>query len=102
MRALVHHACGDTCLEEVPDRVLQDDTDAVVRVDASTTCGTDLHLPNGDVTTIGPGGAGSPANACVDAHRSVTHHVRQDQVLEAHDTFGRAAATGALAVVVGR
>ena len=30
--------------EEVPDPTLQDDTDAVVRVDAVTICGTDLHI----------------------------------------------------------
>jgi alcohol dehydrogenase len=39
----------------MPDPVIQDDSDAIVRVDATTICGTDLHILKGDVpeTTSG-------------------------------------------------
>ena len=35
--------------------VVQADTDAIVRVDAVTICGTDLHIFKGDVPTVTPG-----------------------------------------------
>jgi alcohol dehydrogenase len=38
----------------------------------------------------------------IDAGRFVTHHFALDQILDAYDTFGRAAGTGALKVVLGR
>ena len=41
--------------EEVPEPTLVDDTDAIVRVDAVTICGTDLHILKGDVPTVTPG-----------------------------------------------
>lgn len=52
MRALVYHGPGTRTWEEVPDPVLQQDTDAVVRVDAVTICGTDLHILKGDVSEV--------------------------------------------------
>ncbi|WP_370189996.1 zinc-dependent alcohol dehydrogenase family protein [Aeromicrobium sp.] len=42
MRATVLHSPGDIRLDTVPDAVLQDDTDAVVRVVAACVCGSDL------------------------------------------------------------
>lgn len=42
MRATVIHAPGDIRLDTVPDAVVQDDTDAVVRVVAACVCGSDL------------------------------------------------------------
>ena len=35
--------------------MIQDDTDAIVRVDAVTICGTDLHILKGDVPTVTDG-----------------------------------------------
>jgi alcohol dehydrogenase len=52
MQALVFHGPGQKAWEEVPDAVLIDPTDAVVRVDATTICGTDLHILKGDVPTV--------------------------------------------------
>jgi alcohol dehydrogenase len=40
---------------EVPDPVIRDATDAIVRVDAVTICGTDLHILKGDVPEVNPG-----------------------------------------------
>jgi alcohol dehydrogenase len=55
VRAVVYHGPGDKRFEEVPDPELRDDTDAIVRVDAVTICGTDLHILRGDVPTVTSG-----------------------------------------------
>jgi alcohol dehydrogenase len=55
MRAVVFHGPGRKAWEEVLDPVLQADTDAIVRVDAVTICGTDLHILKGDVPTVDEG-----------------------------------------------
>jgi alcohol dehydrogenase len=55
MRAVVYHGPGNKAWEEVPDPVVIDDTDAIVRVDAVTICGTDLHILKGDVPAVTDG-----------------------------------------------
>ena len=55
MHALVYDGPGVKRWTEVPDPRLQADTDAIVRVDAVTLCGTDLHILKGDVPTVTPG-----------------------------------------------
>jgi alcohol dehydrogenase len=49
MRALVYHGPGQKAWEEAPDPEITDEGDAIVRVDTTTICGTDLHILNGDV-----------------------------------------------------
>jgi alcohol dehydrogenase len=51
----VYHGPGNKAWEEVADPTLQDDTDAIVRVDAVTICGTDLHILKGDVPAVTDG-----------------------------------------------
>lgn len=55
MKALVYHGPGIRRWEEVPTPEIQDDTDAIVRVDAVTICGTDLHILKGDVPEVTEG-----------------------------------------------
>lgn len=55
MKALVYHGPGVKRWEYVPDPEILDDTDAIVRVDAVTICGTDLHILKGDVPEVTPG-----------------------------------------------
>jgi alcohol dehydrogenase len=55
MRAIVYHGPGQKAWEEVPMPVVIDDTDAIVRVDAVTICGTDLHILKGDVPAVTDG-----------------------------------------------
>ncbi|MGZ4681321.1 MAG: zinc-dependent alcohol dehydrogenase family protein [Acidimicrobiales bacterium] len=55
MRAVVYHGPGQKAWEEVPDPVIVDDTDAIVRVDVVTICGTDLHILKGDVAAVTDG-----------------------------------------------
>src|SRR5580765_485531 len=55
MKALVYHGPGQRSWEDVPDPTIQEPTDAIVRIDASTICGTDLHILKGDVPEVQPG-----------------------------------------------
>ncbi len=55
MKALVYHGPGQSSWDRVPDPGVQDPADAVVRVDAVTICGTDLHILKGDVPDVAPG-----------------------------------------------
>jgi len=50
MKALVYHGPGLRSWEEKPAP-----TDAVVRIDSATICGTDLHILKGDVPEVQPG-----------------------------------------------
>ena len=55
MKAMVYHGPGNKTWEEVPKPVIVDDTDAIVRVDSVTICGTDLHILKGDVPAVTDG-----------------------------------------------
>src|SRR5947199_9406998 len=55
MNALVYHGPGLRSWETVPDPEILEPTDAVVRIDTSTICGTDLHILKGDVPEVRPG-----------------------------------------------
>jgi alcohol dehydrogenase len=55
MKALVYHGPGQRSWEEMPDPVIQEPTDAIVRIDSATICGTDLHILKGDVPEVVPG-----------------------------------------------
>ena len=83
MRALVYHGPGQKAWEEVPDPVVEADTDAVVRVDAVTICGTDLHIMKGDVPEVTDGRIlGHEAVGTVQAVGSGVKNVRPgDRVL---------------------
>ncbi len=55
MKALIYHGPGEKAWESVPDPAIQDTTDAIVRVEATTICGTDLHILKGDVPEVTSG-----------------------------------------------
>jgi alcohol dehydrogenase len=55
MNGLVYHGPGKKEWEEVPKPTLLEDGDAIVRVDAVTICGTDLHILKGDVPAVTDG-----------------------------------------------
>jgi alcohol dehydrogenase len=55
MKALVYHGPGQKAWEDVPEPTISSDTDAIVRVDAVTICGTDLHILKGDVPAVTDG-----------------------------------------------
>jgi threonine dehydrogenase-like Zn-dependent dehydrogenase len=127
MRAVVYHGPGQKAWEEVPDPEIIGDDDVIVRVDAATICGTDLHILKGDVhgapatlhledqwirdITITTGLVDTfstptlmrlVTSGQIDAKRFITHHFGLDEFEEAYDVFSRAADTGALKVVLSR
>ncbi len=55
MKALVYHGPGRKAWEDVANPEIVDPTDAIVRVDAVTICGTDLHILKGDVPEVTDG-----------------------------------------------
>ncbi|MDV9203077.1 alcohol dehydrogenase, partial [Streptomyces sp. Wh19] len=52
MKALVFQGPGQIAWQDVPDPVVKDAADAVIRVDVVTICGTDLHIIKGDVPEV--------------------------------------------------
>jgi alcohol dehydrogenase len=55
MKALVYHGPNKKSWDEVPDPKLIDPTDAIVSVDATTICGSDLHILKGDLPEVTAG-----------------------------------------------
>lgn len=55
MKALVYHGPGNKAWEDVPDPVVQDPTDIIVKIETTTICGTDLHILKGDVPAVTDG-----------------------------------------------
>ncbi|MCX4977488.1 zinc-dependent alcohol dehydrogenase family protein [Streptomyces sp. NBC_00620] len=55
MKALIFHGPGKRSWDDVPDPAIQDPGDAIVRIDAVTICGTDLHILKGDVPAVESG-----------------------------------------------
>jgi alcohol dehydrogenase len=55
MKALVFGGPGKRSWTEVPDPEIQHPQDAIIRVDAVTICGTDLHILGGDVPEVTAG-----------------------------------------------
>ena len=55
MKALVYHGPGEKDWETKADPEILAPTDAIVRIDSSTICGTDLHILKGDVPEVVPG-----------------------------------------------
>jgi alcohol dehydrogenase len=55
MKALVYDGPGQREWRDVPEPALLQPTDAIVRVDTATICGTDLHILKGDVPAVESG-----------------------------------------------
>ena len=55
MKAAVYTGPGRPSWDDVPKPTVLEPTDAMVRVDAVTICGTDLHILKGDVPTVDRG-----------------------------------------------
>jgi alcohol dehydrogenase len=52
VKALVYNGPGNKSWKEVPDPTIQANSDAIVRVDCTTICGSDLHILKGDVPEV--------------------------------------------------
>jgi alcohol dehydrogenase len=83
MHALVYRARGEIAWEEAPMPTLVDGTDAIVRVEATTICGSDLHILRGDLPEVAAGRIlGHEAVGTIEAVGSSVHSLRPgDRVL---------------------
>ena len=92
MKALVYHGPGKRAWEEVPDPVIVEPTDAIVRIDVATICGTDLHILKGDVPETTPGTilGHEAVGTVVEVGSAVTTIEPGDQVLVSCITVVRA------------
>ena len=83
MKALVYHGPGQLAWESVPDPTILEPTDAIVRIDSSTICGTDLHILKGDVPEVTPGTilGHEAVGTVVEIGSAVTTIVPGDRVL---------------------
>ena len=83
MKALVYHGPNEKSWDEVPDAALIDETDAIVRVDTTTICGSDLHILKGHLPEVTPGRIlGHEAVGTVEAVGAAVSNVRVgDRVL---------------------
>lgn len=52
MRALTYHGGYDVRVDNVPDPILQEDDDILLRVTATAICGSDLHLYRGKIPEL--------------------------------------------------
>ena len=52
MKALVYKGPGQKAWDEVPDPKIEQPTDVIVQMVATTICGTDLHILKGDVPEV--------------------------------------------------
>ncbi|KAF2398911.1 alcohol dehydrogenase GroES domain protein [Trichodelitschia bisporula] len=83
MRALVYNGPSQLALEERPKPQIEHTSDAIIKLDYTTICGTDLHILKGDVPEVTKGrilgheGVGT----IVEVGSGVTSHAVGDQVL---------------------
>ncbi len=47
MKALVYHKPKDVRVDTIPDPIIEDPRDAIIRVTSTAICGSDLHIYNG-------------------------------------------------------
>jgi alcohol dehydrogenase len=83
MHGLVFHGTGEKKWESKPDPELHESMDAIVRIDTTTICGTDLHILKGHVPTVAEGRTlGHEAVGTVVATGDAVRNVREgDRVL---------------------
>ncbi|KAH6645632.1 chaperonin 10-like protein [Truncatella angustata] len=55
MKALVYNGVDNVLIEEKPKPNIKTSTDAIIKMDYTTICGTDLHIVKGDVLDVRPG-----------------------------------------------
>lgn len=83
MKGLVYNGPGNIAVEDVPRPKLVHQTDAIIRIDFTTICGSDLHIIKGDVPEVKPGtvlgheGVGT----ILDVGTAVSNFQPGDQVL---------------------
>ncbi len=79
MKATVYYAAGDVRVENVPDPVIVDPTDAIVRITHACICGSDLWFYRGEAKAWQPGWrTGHEWMGVVEAVGAAVKTVKQD------------------------
>ncbi|MCE5295448.1 MAG: zinc-dependent alcohol dehydrogenase family protein [Chlamydiales bacterium] len=83
MKALVYHGLNQIILDNKPKPTIQSPTDCIVKMTATTICGTDLHICKGDVPTVESGRIlGHEGIGVIEAIGDAVSHFRvNDRVL---------------------
>ena len=83
MKALIYNGPGEKQWESKQDPGIEQPTDAIVKIDTTTICGTDLHILKGDVPTVEAGRSlGHEAVGTVVSVGSAVQEVKEgDRVL---------------------
>ena len=86
MRAVVFHDVGRVRVQDVPDPVVEEPGDAVIRVTRSAICGSDLHLLHGRIPIASGEGIGHEATGIVEeVGPAVARFLPGDRVVVAFD-----------------
>ena len=83
MRALCWHAKSDVRVDTVPDPIIQEPTDAIIKITATAICGSDLHLFDGYQPTMEAGDimGHEPMGIVVEVGSAVTKLKKGDRVV---------------------
>ena len=83
MKALTYHGSKDVRVETVPDPILQEDDDIILRVTSTAICGSDLHIYRGKIPMMETGDIlGHEFMGIVeDVGKKVTNVKRGDRVV---------------------
>ncbi|HET7229478.1 MAG TPA: zinc-dependent alcohol dehydrogenase [Longimicrobium sp.] len=83
MKALAWHGKEDVRCDNVPDPVIEEPTDAIVRITSTAICGSDLHLYDGYVPFMKPGDVlgHEPMGIVEEVGSGVTNLKRGDRVV---------------------
>ncbi|OEZ63842.1 formaldehyde dismutase [Duganella sp. HH105] len=83
MRALVYHSAHDVKVDTVPDPVVQQPDDIILKITATAICGSDLHLYRGKVPGMKEGDIMGHEfmGVVVETGPGVTHLKKGDRVV---------------------
>src|SRR5579871_114918 len=83
MKALCWHGKGDIRLDNVPDPVIADPGDMIVRITSTAICGSDLHFYDGLMPTMQEGDVigHEPMGEVVEVGKSVQKFRTGDRVV---------------------
>ncbi len=83
MRAVTWHGRNDIRVDSVPDPILEDDRDVIVRITASGICGSDLHLMAGAAPAMEAGDiiGHEPMGEVVAVGKAVKNLAKGDRVV---------------------
>jgi threonine dehydrogenase-like Zn-dependent dehydrogenase len=83
MRALCYHGKEDVRVDNVPDPIVRDTRDAIVKITSTAICGSDLHLYDGYMKTMEKGDVlgHEPMGIVVEVGKGVKRLKKGDRVV---------------------